>query len=237
MGTLCFVALFRQWLYPQWKKTTQFCICVKGRWIQLAGYMFVSGIVLVACSGPGGNATPAPQGTVAVKQIALSQFHWCGKPLMVFRDEGAVAASTPVSGTPKMVNDWEQVKADLGFTVFLPSTLPAGACLMSASATVHDPIFGGNFTIGYLLPDHSSISFSEAPLRAQNTAFQCSPAPAESGTKPVATTKTGATTQSSVQLCSGARKTTHIVFSARGATPALEQLFQHLQPNITWMPT
>jgi hypothetical protein len=198
--------------------------------------MLVSGIVLIACSGPGGNTTPTPQRTAAANQIALARFHWCGKPLMVFRDEGAVAASTPVSGTPKLVNDWEQVKADLGFTVFLPSTLPAGACLMCASATTHDPIFGGNFTIGYLLPDHSSISFSEAPLRSQNTAFQCSPASAGSGAKPVTPTKNGATTQSNIQLCSGARNTTHIVFSARGTTTVLEQFFQHLQPNVAWIP-
>ena len=161
MGTLCFVARFRQWLYPQWEKITQFFVNVKWGWIHLVGYMLVSGVAFSACAGPGfgGSATPTPQGTAAVKQIALSRFHWCGKPLMVFRDEGAAATST--SGVaPKMVNDWEQVKANLGFTVFLPAALPAGACLMSASATIHDPIFGGNFTIGYLLPDHSSISFS-----------------------------------------------------------------------------
>ncbi|GHO92064.1 hypothetical protein KSF_021120 [Reticulibacter mediterranei] len=233
MGTLCFAARFRQWLYPQWKKTTPFFVDVKWRWIQLVGYMLVSGVMLMACSGPAFGGSATPQGTAAVKQIALSQFHWCGKPLMVFRDEGATTGS---GGAPKTVADWVQVKADLGFTVFLPAALPAGACLMSASATIHDPIFGGNFTIGYLLPDHSSISFSEAPLRAQNTAFQCSPSPAGNSTKPVATTKTGAKTQSSMQLCSGARDTTHIVFSAQGATPVLAQFFQHLQPNIAWIP-
>jgi hypothetical protein len=236
MGTLCFVARFRQRLYPQWKKTMPFFVDVKWRWVHLVGYMLVSGVMLMACSGPvfGGGATPTPQGTAAVKQVALSQFHWCGKPLKVFRDEGATTPTT--GGAPKTVDDWEQVKADLGFTVFLPAALPAGACLMNASATIHDPIFGGNFTIGYLLADHSSISLSEAPLRAQNTAFQCSPSPVGSGTKPVATTKSGGTTQSTIQLCSGARNTTHIVFSAQGATPVLEQFFQHLQPNIAWMP-
>jgi hypothetical protein len=154
---------------------------------------------------------------------------------MVFRYEGATTASGGVL-PPKAVDDWGQVKADLGFTVFLPAALPAGACLMNASATIHDPIFGGNFTIGYLLPDHSSISFSEAPLRAQNTVFQCSPSPAGGSTKQVATTKTGATLQNSMQLCSGARDTTHIVFSAQGATSVLAQIFQHLQPNIAWIP-
>ncbi len=233
MGTLCFVALFRQWLYPRWKKTTQFCMSGTWRWRQLTVYMLVLGSALVACGGPafGGSPTPTPQETAT--GMTLARLHWCAKPLMVFRDEGA---ATSASAAPRTVNDWEQVRASLGFTVFLPTALPAGSCLMNASATIHDPIFGGNFTIGYLLPDHSSISFSEAPLRSQNTAFQCSVSPAGSGTKSATTTKNDATAQNSMQLCSGARNTTHIVFSARGTTTVLQQLFQHLQPDIVWIP-
>lgn len=221
--------------------------------MRFAGYIFVSGIVsvlvlgsglaLIACSGPapGNNVTSTSQGTPTGKQVPLSSLHWCGKPLMVFRDEGAATTTptqgatttvtaTPVSSTPKTIDDWQQVRSNLGFTVFLPSTLPADTCLMNASATIHDPIFGGNFTIGYLLPDHSALSLSEAPLRSQNTAFQCSPSATTSATKTAGSAKTV------VQLCSGARTTTHIVFSAQGTTPTLEQFFQRLQPDPAWMP-
>jgi hypothetical protein len=211
----------------------------------LTGCMLMSGALLMACSGPslGGSSTQTSQGTATGSQTTLARLHWCGKPLMVFRDEGAsanpqgatpsaatTATATPASGTPKTIDDWEQVKSNLGFTVFLPPSLSAGTCLMNASATVHDPIFGGNFTIGYLLPDRSSISLSEAPLRSQNTAFQCSPSSTTDKTK------AGASAQNAVQLCSGARETTHIVFSARGATPALERFFRGLQPGIVWTP-
>lgn len=198
---------------------------------------------LVACSGsaPGGNAASTSQGTTTGNQVPLSSLHWCGKPLVVFRDEGSAATTptqgvtatvtaTPASTTPKTINDWQQVRSNLGFTVFLPSTLPAGTCLMNASATIHDPIFGGNFTIGYLLPNHSALSLSEAPLRSQNTAFQCSPSATTSATK------TAGSAKNVVQLCSGARTTTHIVFSALGATPTLKQFFQHLQADPSWMP-
>lgn len=239
MGGLDFITLFIQWLYAQWKKTSRlFCF----KWLSRTGYMFMSGVLLIACSAPslGGSATQTPQGTANVNQTPLSRLHWCGKPLMVFRDEGASAttttpsttspAATPAGSTPKTLDSWEQVKANLGFTVFLPSTLPAGTCLMNVSATVHDPIFGGNFTIGYLLPDHSSISLSEAPLRSQSTAFQCSLSAATDGTK------ARVPAQNAVQLCSGAQQTTHIVFSARGAMPALEQFFRGLQPDVAWTP-
>lgn len=231
MGGLFFISFLIQWFSIRWLS------CLK--WLSRTGYILMSGILLIACSGPVlGGSTQNAQGTATGNQTALSSLHWCGKPLMVFRDEGASAATTPGTAqatatpgaTPRTIDDWQQVKANLGFTIFLPSTLPAGTCLMNAAATIHDPVFGGNFTIGYLLPDHSSISLSEAPLRSQNTAFQCNLSSTSKGTK------SGASARNAVQLCSGARETTHIVFSAKGATPALEQFFRDLQPNIAWMP-
>lgn len=211
--------------------------------------------VLVACSDsssstPGGTnngSSSAPKATPA--PVALSSLHWCGKPSMVFRDQAdanAAKASTqtqlgPANGTPTAINDWNTVKANLGFTIFLPKTLPAGSCLLNVSSSLRDPIFGSNFTITYVLPDQNSVSFSQAPSRSQNTNFQCniSDAPAADGSGTTKKGTPGATptpTTNPVQLCNGVREKTNIVFSARGATPTLEQFFQGLQPDVDWMP-
>ena len=151
--------------------------------------------------------------------------------------------ATVASGTPRTITDWSEVEAGLGFTVYLPSMLPRGTCLVNAQATIHDPIIGGSFTIGYLLPDHSALSLSEAPLISQNTAFQCNPS---NGATPQAnnTPKAGtpivspsATQELPFLLCSGAKDTTNVVMSARGSSDHLQQLFQNLKPNISWIPS
>jgi hypothetical protein len=122
-------------------------------------------------------------------------------------------------------------------------SLPRGTCLVSAQATVHDPTFGGSFLIGYLLPDHTSITISEAPLTSQNATFQCSvsnssttqksgPAASATGTPQV----TASPTPIPLQLCSGARVTTNIVLSARRSVEYLQQTFNALQSNVTWIP-
>src|ERR1700692_2325628 len=86
----------------------------------------------------------------AEQQILLTQLHWCGKPMQLFRDEGAVAFASPANalpeasptpgGIPVTLKDWAQAKQSLGFRLYLPDTLPVGTCLMSAYGTVHDPI-------------------------------------------------------------------------------------------------
>jgi hypothetical protein len=228
------------------------------RRLYLPGCILLANVLLVACSGfsQGGSGTAT---TPTATTLGLAKLHWCGKPLMLFRDENALvsatatvassASATPVAGgtlplangTPTTITDWAQVKANLGFTVYLPATLPDGTCLMSASGTLHDPVFGSSFTIGFLLPDHDSISLSEAPLRSQNPAFQCNvstdTAAASGGAKGGGTpTVMTAQTQVPVQLCTGARDTTNIVFSARGTTEALQKFFRTLQPDVNWIP-
>ena len=130
------------------------------------------GLLLVGCSGsntnPSVTVAATATATVPVPPVALAKLHWCGKPVQVFRDEGATKTGTPTVGvtpttpvaTPKTIADWQQVEPNLGFTVFLPRTLPQGSCLISASGTIHDPIFGGIFTIGYVLPKHDAFSLS-----------------------------------------------------------------------------
>lgn len=236
-----------------------------GFWLAV-GLVFVCFLVN-ACSSPfGGTGSSTPTSSTQ----ALAKINWCTKPLMVFRDEGAITptvtatttatatttgtatatgtasptagssgtpAGTPTSGagTPQTVTDWTLVKANLGFTVYLPATLPNGSCLLSVQATIHDPIFGGSFTIGYLLPDHTSLSLSEAPLRSQQITFQCNPTGGvttpTAGTTPVVTPTAEAT-----QLCSGAKGTTNIVLAGPGTTARLQQIFQDLQPDVNWIP-
>jgi hypothetical protein len=144
-------------------------------------------------------------------------------------------------GTPTTITDWKVAKADLSFTVFLPANLPRGACLVSAQATIHDPTFGGSFLIGYLLPDHTSITISEAPLTSQNATFQCSVSNGSTTQKssPSATGTPQATASPipiPLQLCSGAKDTTNIVLSARRSVEYLQQTFNALQSNVTWIP-
>lgn len=216
-----------------------------GRHEWLAMSFVLASVLLASCSNvkSGGNTTNTIPGETA-PQVALAQLHWCGKPVIIFRDEGASpAASAPAAPTTidtsltptvtatarvNTVTDWSQVEPKLGFTIYLPQTLPQNSCLVSASGTLHDPIFGGSFTIGYLLADHSSISLAEAPLRSQSHQFQCTPS--SSGSP-----KAG-TPALTLQVCSGVQDGTSIVFSAHGSTNYLQQFFQGLQPHINWVP-
>lgn len=224
------------------------CLCLLG--------LVVPGFFLAACSDlsfGGSGSSPTPKATAqstpspsSSSQVALSQVHWCGKPVMIFRDEGAISStpssSTPstgntptAAGTPKTVTNWAEIEPNLGFTVYLPQKLPQSACLVSAIGTLHDPILGGSFVITYLLADHSSISLSEAPLRTQSIEFQCS-VNTGSNTGSGKSAATPSLSHVPMQLCSGARDTTNIVFSARGDTSTLQQFFNALQPGINWIP-
>jgi hypothetical protein len=159
----------------------------------------------------------------------------------------ATASGSPTAtigpGTPTTITDWNVVKTDLGFTVFLPGSLPRGTCLVSAQATVHDPTFGGSFLIGYLLPDHTSITVSEAPLTSQNATFQCNVSNSSTTQKSSSSAAGTATSQVTasptpipLQLCSGAKDTTNIVLSARRSVEYLQQTFNTLRSNVSWIP-
>ncbi len=249
----------------------------------LALSALLAALLLVSCSNPFASSQPGATATALPANLPLAKLKWCGKPTMLFRDEGAAptatatatvtvtttptatgtasasptvtattgasptatASSSPTTGagTPTTITDWNVVKANLGFSVYLPANLPRDACLVSAQATVHDPTFGGSFLIGYLLPDHTSITLSEAPLTSQNTTFQCSvssssttqnssPSATATGTPQVPASPTPVP----LQLCSGAKETTNIVLSARRSVEYLQQTFNALQPNVSWIP-
>ncbi len=217
-------------------------------------YVVLAALIFVGCSGinfGGSDSTSTTKGATAtvVPQVGLASLHWCGKTILVFRDGGASKSSTPTGAgtatpagtpavtpgaTPKTLTDWKEVEPNLGFTVFLPPTLPQGSCLISASGTIHDPTFGGIFTIAYVLPNHDALSLSEAPLNSQTSTFQCSPS--STATESKNSTPTPGPTAVPVQLCTGARNNTNIVLSARGTTPVLEQTFTSLQSGVTWVP-
>jgi hypothetical protein len=244
----------RQWNRPFW-----LCLVLKRQeWVYLFACILLSSGLLASCSGLNLPGSPAATGgsTSTQSSVALEKLHWCGKPLMIFRDEGAVVTVTPTGGTkptatetataastPATITDWAQVEPNLGFTVYLPPALPAASCLTSASGTIHDPILGGSFTIGYLLPDHSSVSLSEAPLRLQDTTFQCTLSPGSGGPSRGSNSGRGMPTgtpgrvEAVMQICTGARDTTHIVFSALGTMQSLQQFFNSLRPHIGWIPT
>jgi hypothetical protein len=245
------------------------------RWLFTAVGLMLSSIFLASCTGLLGNSSPARTPTPTPSKLALTKLHWCGKPSMVFRDEGApvtvtasatattipsatatagstptasvtasatsTATASPTASGPRTISDWSQVEPNLGFMVYLPATLPPGTCLVSAQATIHDPIFGGNFFIGYLLPNHNSISLSEAPLNGRNAQFQCNPSGSASPQKQT-TPKSGtpvpsaSPTQAPNQLCSGARNTTNIVLLAQGSMDSLQKFFNALQPDVAWIP-
>jgi hypothetical protein len=218
-----------------------FYLQTKYKWLYLACCIILSGVFLASCSGLNfGGANPSSTGKVqkpTPTTMALSKLHWCDKPLMVFRDLAASGTPGTSSGNPTTVTDWTQVRLKLGFVIYLPATLPTGSCLVSASGTVRDPILGSNFVIGYVLPDHSPITLSQAPQRSQSAAFQCSPASDTGGTPPkTGTPKTAPVAADPTQFCSGVRGSTNIVFSSRGKTDTLQQFFNALQPDVDWIP-
>jgi hypothetical protein len=212
--------------------------------LRLVSPVLLASVLLASCAG-------LNVATSTTSTTALAKLHWCGKPLLLFRDEGAgtTERSGPIHQTavpladvfsttsnPRTITDWKQVEPSLGFTVYLPATLPVHTCLTSASGTVHDPILGGSFTISYLLPDHSAISLAEAPLRSKNATFQCSPTSLSTNG---ATGKTLAGTGSGTQslVCRGAHGTTNIVFAAKGRMEELRKFFDTLQSGVDWIPS
>jgi hypothetical protein len=155
----------------------------------------------------------------------------------------ATSSATPsptatASAGPQTLTDWSQVQPLLGFTVYLPAHLPNGTCLVSASGTVHDPIFGGSFTIGYLLPNHSALSLSEAPQGSNSLSFQCTQnsGSAQQTGHAATATPTAAPTAQPYEVCSGVKGSTNVVFSEQGSVASLTQFYNQLQPGVAWVP-
>src|SRR5437588_9781818 len=118
------------------RKYMDVSLWAKRPWFSLA--VLLVGLLLVGCSGLfGGNTSGADS---SAQSVALSGLPWCNnKPDGTFMDDAAPATpqatnsssgaspkggtATPglSSGTPI---SWRFFEANLGFTIFLPATLP-----------------------------------------------------------------------------------------------------------------
>ncbi len=231
-------------------------------WVYPATCLLLSSFLLISCSGlNSGGGSSASSAKASSSQSPLIQLHWCKKPFILFRDEHAPTTVTPAaqatpsttataratatapagSPTPSTLTDWSQVKPLLGFTVYLPSTLPPQSCLVSVSGTINDPVFGGSFIIGYTLPDKSPMSFSEAPSRPNGGDFQCTTMKSVTISALASSTANTSTpqstpTQAPTMYCIGNKGTTNIVFSWHGTAASLKQIFDNLKPDVAWIP-
>ena len=182
-------------------------------------------VVLGGCSLFGGTSTT----TSVQSERNLSQLAWCDKPLVEFQDDGSTSQTT--------LTKWDDVKAQLGFTPYLPASLPTGTCLVVAGGSIHDPIYGGHFSITYDLPATGPLSFSEAPKRPNlDSSFQCTKStPAGTSTPPAGTPTPGA--QSNVTtICLGVISGTSVSIASRQSQDDLKSLFNALQANVAWVP-
>jgi len=151
--------------------------------------------------------------TVHDNAASLSKLSWCDRPFLNFFD-GSSANAMPIS-------DWDQVRGQLDFTLYLPPSLPQGSCLVLAGGTFHDAIYGSHVSITWNLPNGGPLSISEAPNRANVASnVQCA-ASAQDATTTV---------------CLGTVSGTSITLASRQSAANLQTLFHSLKPNVDWVP-
>src|SRR5690348_13457184 len=165
-------------------------------------------VVLSGCSIFGGSG-----GSSSASTPGLSELPWCDQPSIAFIDS---AASPPAT-----ITSWDQVKGQLGFTPYLPASLPKDSCLVLARGTVHDPILGGSLSITWSLPTSGPLSFAEAPKRA------------DLGGKPQCTADSK---DKQATLCLGTIGNTSITIAARQPQADLQSLFNSLKADVSWVP-
>jgi hypothetical protein len=179
-------------------------------------------VMLAACSPFGGGGTASDD----ANSVTLAKTPWCDKPLINFQDDSTTSQAT--------ISQWEQVRDQLSFTPYLPKTLPKGSCLALAGGSIHDPIYGGHFSITYILPQTGPISFSEAPKRTNlSDKVQCTQ-DTQKTQQGTATPAGQPSTPSTV--CIGAIAKTSITIAARQSSAEVEKLFSTLQANVEWVP-
>lgn len=143
----------------------------------------------------------------------LTTLPWCDQPYLNFVDD-STQAQTPI--------DWSQASDQLGFTLYLPASLPKGSCLVLAGGSIHDPIYGAHVSLTWdLAPDLSPLSFSEAPRRGAASRPQCE----------------ASSQDAKVSVCLGSIKDTSITIVSKQSPAQLEAVFNALQPNVEWMPS
>lgn len=171
-----------------------------GLTLALAGLLLLAGCTLFN----GGSATAA----------SPSQVPWCDAHSSPAFQDNSSASHT-------VLTNWSDVKDQLGFTVYLPSSLPKGSCLALAGGSIHDPIFGGRFQITYTLPNVGPMAFSEAPKRPNmSDKVQCLSSAADAKTT----------------ICEGVVNGTDVTIAARETSQQLQSVFSSLQANVDWVP-
>ena len=187
-------------------------------------------LALGGCDLGGGPSAGTPQSTA----VKLNQIPWCDRPFISFQDDSTTARTT--------ISSWSSVKDQLGFTPYLPVTLPKGTCLALVGGSIHDPIFGGHFDITYNLPQSGSLSFSEAPKRDNlGSSVQCVvSAQQPEATQPAVTPTPGQPTATPLppktEVCLGVIENTSVTLAARQSASDLQTLFKSLKPGQDWQP-
>lgn len=209
-------------------------LLAKWSWGSLAA-LLISGL-LVGCSGFGGNTSGTDS---SAQSVALSGLPWCNnKPDETFMNDAPQSSSAstgPANGTPVAIS-WSSLKANLGFTLFLPATLPNGSCLLKPFGWVHNAASHNSFIITYLLPDRNSLTIAQTLQTGPNIPFQCFVSPDPSAAKGGTPLAVSSIKLAPIQLCSGVRDKTNITFSARWTPKQMQLFFNDLQPDVDWMP-
>lgn len=186
----------------------------RGRWLgggAALGLLLLLALALSGC-GPFGGGGSGPLASSGSNQ-SLSSLSWCDRPLITFQDDSTTSQN--------MLTSWSAVKDQLGFTPYLPETLPQGSCLALAGGSIHNPIYVGQFSITYVLPKIGPISFSEAPLHeGLSNKTQC-----------IQSTQDNKTT-----ICVGAIANTSITIASRQSAADIQSMFGDLKPDVEWVP-
>lgn len=176
----------------------------------IAGALSLVCAAIVAGCGVGSSGNGSAPGDPGQP---LAQTAWCDQPAVSFQNDATAAQPS--------ISEWSAVRSQLGFTPYLPASLPQGSCLVLAGGTVHDPVYGAHLQISYSLPKIGPVSFSEAPERSNIPAkVQC-----------VASSQDAHTT-----ICMGAIKSTSITIASRQSASEIKKLFASLQADVPWMP-
>lgn len=147
--------------------------------------------------------------------VPLSHLNWCQEANIRFEDD----ATTPTA----ILTTWDQAQAALGFAPLLPPALPSGSCLLAAGGTLHDPIFGGRFSITYRLASGAPLSIAEAQEAQPLPAIQCS-----------ANGATGSTI--AITTCRQTQGGLDITISSTQPEAQTRALLAILQPKVAWVP-
>jgi hypothetical protein len=182
---------------------------VDRRWRALGGTALLAALMLVSGCSLGGSSTAAAPTTLASDKVP-----WCGGSVsLTFIDNGSSSQTT--------LTNWKAVSSQLGFTPYLPDSFPLGTCLVLAGGTIHDPVYGGHLVVTWNLPGNISLSFSEAPKRANLSGpLQC----------------TQSSQQSTTSICLGTVSNTGITIASNQSSAKVRALFSTLKPNVTWLP-